>query len=56
MSDLFGFYLDLFGLLAIGDEEGVNCEDGNSKYQQGDKGKQPLGCINFIILNMSSLV
>ncbi|XP_051217126.1 uncharacterized protein [Lolium perenne] len=40
----------------LGDEEGVNCEDGNSKYQQGDKGKQPLGCINFIILNMSSLV
>ena len=56
MSDLFDFYLDLFGLLAIGDEEGVNCEDGDSKYQQGDKGKQSLGCINFTILNMPCLV
>jgi hypothetical protein len=56
MSDLFAFYLDLFVLLAIGDEEGVNCEDDDSLYQQGDKGKQPLGCIYFIILNMSCLV
>jgi hypothetical protein len=50
MSDLFAFYFDLFVLLAIGDEEGVNCENDNSS--RVIKAKQPLGCINFTILNM----
>jgi hypothetical protein len=26
----------------------VNCEDDDSLYQQGDKGKQPIGCINLL--------
>jgi hypothetical protein len=56
MSDLFAFYLDLSVLLAIGDDEGVNCENDDSNFQKGDKGKQPLGCINFTFLKYAMLI
>jgi hypothetical protein len=36
MSDLFAFYLDLFVLLDIGNEEGGNCEGDNYTHYQGD--------------------
>jgi hypothetical protein len=56
MSDLFPFYLHLSVLLATGDDEGVNYENDDSTFQQGDKGKQPIGCINFTILKYALLI